>query len=123
MCVECLEKHSKKEKLRARRYRMLCIENYGGSCVCCGNSNYKYLQLDHINNDGAEHRKKLSNGKRGGNMYRWAVSNDYPKNLQLLCANCHHAKTYFGGCSKEDHEKDSTNVTLQISENISLSLE
>jgi len=103
MCLDCLKKHRDKGKQRAEAARKLCIENYGGRCKCCGISNQKYLQLDHVNNDGAVHRKELS-GKRGGNIYFWAVKNNYPDRLQLLCANCHQAKTLFGGCTEDDHE-------------------
>jgi hypothetical protein len=103
MCGTCLEKHRKKEKVRGQRYREQCIVAYGEKCVCCGKAVKKYLQLDHIENDGAEHRQKVFGG-RHGNMYRWAVKNDFPDCLQLMCADCHQAKTYFGGCTEEDHE-------------------
>jgi hypothetical protein len=66
----------------------------------------KYLQLDHINNDGAAHRKILSKktGRGGTSLYTWAYRNGFPDILQLLCANCHQAKTTSGGCQPGDHE-------------------
>ena len=100
MCEECLLSHKIKESARNERIRSLCIEKYGGKCVCCGNSTEKYLQLDHVDNDGAEHRRELSGG---GSLYKWAVKNKFPKRLQLMCANCHQAKSFFGGCTEEDH--------------------
>lgn len=106
MCVECLESHRIYGRKKYQKYRQLCIENYGGKCTCCGCKVAKYLQLDHINNDGSEHRKKIYDGGpgiRGGSIYPWACRNNYPSNLQLLCANCHQAKTTCGGCTEEDH--------------------
>lgn len=102
MCSECLEIHSGRQKTTYQNHRASCIEAYGGRCVCCGTSNQKYLQLDHIHGDGASHRKEIFGG-RGGSIYTWAYRNDFPNLLQLLCANCHQAKTVYGGCDKSDH--------------------
>lgn len=54
-------------------------------CNCCGESHIEFLDLDHIDNNGAEHRKKL-----GGqaSVYYWIVRNNYPNGFQLLCKNC-----------------------------------
>lgn len=78
--------------------KMKVIEGYGGKCSCCGESTLEFLTIDHINNDGAEDRRK--NGKKtGGKLYRWLIQNGYPKdNYQLLCYNCNCAKGFFGYC-------------------------
>lgn len=102
MCATCLTKHGSKQKANYHKRRNEVILRYGGRCKCCGNSNQKYLQLDHINNDGATHRRELANG-RGGCISTWAYRNGFPDNLQLLCANCHQAKTAHGGCDDSDH--------------------
>lgn len=102
MCSECLEKHSERQKALYASWRSQCIQAYGGRCACCKVDVEKYLQLDHVESDGAAHRKEISFG-RGGSMYKWAVKNNFPNRLQLLCANCHNAKTTNGGCSEEDH--------------------
>lgn len=66
---------------------------YGGKCVCCGESKHEYLELDHINNNGAEERR--NSGIRGIGYYRYLRRLGYPKDagLQVLCGNCHNAKT------------------------------
>jgi predicted amidophosphoribosyltransferase len=53
--------------------------------------------LDHVNNDGAEHRKRIS--KTGIAFYRWLVKCQFPKNppLQVLCYNCNASKQRNGG--------------------------
>ncbi len=103
MCGPCLDKHRAKETRRYADMRKNVIEAYGGRCVCCRTTVTKYLQLDHVNNDGAAHRKELTGDRKGGSIYVWAQRNDHPPTLQLLCANCHQAKTTCGGCDPQDH--------------------
>ena len=74
--------------------RKLVIENYGGRCRCCGEDEYKFLSLDHVNNDGNKHRKEI----KYKDMVVWAFKNNYPKNLQILCHNCNMAKGFYGEC-------------------------
>ena len=57
-------------------------------CVKCGFSDEKALCIDHINNDGAKHRKRL--GRK--NIYSWIIKNNYPVYLQVLCMNCNWEK-------------------------------
>lgn len=103
MCAGCLALHAKRQQNSHLLYRAACIEHYGGKCACCSLDVHKYLQLDHINNDGAAHRRGLYG--RATNLYLWAFRNGFPEILQLLCANCHQAKTYHGGCTTEDHRQ------------------
>lgn len=72
-CQRCLDENIKRQKKRYIEIKNCVIKAYGGQCVCCGTTVKKYLQLDHINNDGEDHRKKLGNNKyRSGIMYIWA---------------------------------------------------
>jgi hypothetical protein len=55
------------------------------------------MHLDHINNDGCEHRKKTK--KAGGvHIYRWTVNHPElaRKQLQILCANHDRMKQKYG---------------------------
>jgi hypothetical protein len=55
------------------------------------------LQLDHVNNDGNEHRKEV--GSAGGDrLYLWLRNHGYPPIMQVLCANCNYAKAHYGFC-------------------------
>jgi|SRR5208337_986926 len=114
MCSICLPVHTERQKTLYQLQRKACIERYGGACVCCGLTTAVYLQLDHKNNDGAKHRKTFSKTGRGGTLYGWAFHNGFPDILQLLCANCHQAKTAKGGCSEEDHTMIRTHWTRHI---------
>jgi len=68
-----------------------CVEAYGGICVNCGEDELLFLHLDHVNGDGAEHRKII-----GRKLGVWARQNGFPDILQLLCANCNLAKERTG---------------------------
>lgn len=67
---------------------------YGGyQCTCCSENEPHFLTIDHVNNDGATHRKSLN--KDG--LYRWLEQNSYPSGFQILCMNCNHGKYRNGG--------------------------
>lgn len=56
-------------------------------CAGYGETVEKFLAIDHINNDGAEHRSKV-----GGNIYKWLKMNNCPEGFQVLRYNCNMAK-------------------------------
>lgn len=71
-----------------RRYRRELLAAYGGKCACCDEDWEPYLELDHVNGDGALHRQTVPH------VWSDLRKRGYPKDgYQLLCANCHAAKT------------------------------
>lgn len=80
---------------RRRRY-VLCLYADPPRCVECGFDKVDGLVLDHINNDGAQHRKELKVNCRGqtggGSMYEMVRRLGKLDNLQVLCANCNTIK-------------------------------
>lgn len=88
--------------IRRRHYRKLqkiVFDHYGNECACCGESEPIFLSIDHVNNDGAEHRKEIGVGHI---LFRWIIDNDFPKTLQLLCCNCNLGKHRNGGVCPHD---------------------
>lgn len=81
---------------RRRRRRIETIGHYGGQCKCCGESNWAFLEFDHINNDGNLHHKET--GHRPDKLVAWLIANNYPDTIQLLCSNCNKAKGLYGTC-------------------------
>lgn len=58
-------------------------------CAHCGETDLVVLCIDHINNDGAEQRRKMGWGRGAGNvLYYWLVANKFPEGYQVLCYNC-----------------------------------
>lgn len=78
--------------IQQRRLRVLKFYGNGQlACVKCGFSDARALSIDHIHNDGAEHRKEL--GIKGGSLfYKWLIKNDFPTGYQTLCLNCQKIK-------------------------------
>ena len=71
---------------------------YGGRiCKCCGETESRFLSIDHIEGNGNVHRKLLGNGG-GKDFYTWLRKNSYPKGYQVLCYNYNIAKGHFGFC-------------------------
>lgn len=72
------------------RLKKRVFGHYGMTCQLCGFSNMDALTIDHVNNDGAQHRRQLTGSRHGGGMmtYRWLVKNDFPEGFRTLCQNC-----------------------------------
>lgn len=65
------------------------FERYGGyQCACCGETEKRFLAIDHIMNNGGQHRRTM----RKGSIYRWLRDNNYPDGFQILCMNCNWGK-------------------------------
>jgi len=99
------------EKMRAsvtknrQNLRMAALIYYGGErpfCACCGDQHIEFLSIDHIDNNGAAHRKELSYGKKSKGtsvqVNRWLRDNNYPSGFQVLCHNCNFAKHVYKIC-------------------------
>jgi hypothetical protein len=99
-CHKCLERDRKRTVAKIALLREEAITRYGGKCVCtsdgpCLEDWKPYLHLDHINGGGTKHRKELRGSKK---FYAWLKRKNYPPILQLLCANCHQAKSRGTSC-------------------------
>ena len=104
-------KHSSREQSRknAIKYRQRDKNKLhkllGGACVCCGEKDSMYLEIDHVHNDGGDHRRQI-NKKYVPDDIRCTSTHprhylnylkENPNGLQLLCSNCNRAKSKNGG--------------------------
>ena len=65
------------------------LTHYGdGKCACvqCGEARMACLSIDHINGNGAAHRRATGIGSQ--NIYRWLRLHSFPLGYQTLCMNC-----------------------------------
>lgn len=105
-CVDCnkpvidgqrrCEFHRKKRAEYANRTyaiaRRAVLDHFGSRCAYCGEEREFFLTVDHVNDDGVEHRKEVG----GGRLYRWLVAENFPPGFQILCYNCNGAKAKMG---------------------------
>ncbi len=90
VCVKC----AKRDRDYNFELKLAAFNAYGGpTCRCCGETEFAFLQIDHVRNDGAAHRRVYPS-----RIYYWLKNNNYPKGFQVLCANCNFAKGFFGVC-------------------------
>lgn len=86
-----------------RELKQEMIQAYGGKCLCCGETAFEFLSLDHI--DG-ERPKEWPRG--GHQLYRRLRKLGWPKDgLRLLCMNCNTAIGFYGHCP---HEQENDNA-------------
>ena len=104
-------KESRKEIMAAfqRRYRdelkEKVLRHYSSNelkCAECGIDVYPLLSIDHINNDGAEHKRSLSHGGRASSsrVYADLVKRGFPEGYQVLCFNCNYMKEFIRRCGE-----------------------
>lgn len=71
-------------------------------CSCCGETEILFLHIDHIDGNGAEHRREMMRDQGyvsgGNNLPYWLKKNGYPNGFQVLCANCNLGKRIAKDC-------------------------
>lgn len=92
-----------KKRKDARARKQTVIDYYGGKCNCCGESLIEFLTIDHINNDGAEHRKRMGKGTK---IYMDIIRNNFPSGqYRVLCFNCNITRGFYGYCPHHPEDK------------------
>ena len=91
---EYQKNHRKTVNIRRRKRncerRIELLNFLGGKCVKCGFSDWRTLQIDHINGGGTRENKES-----GNNLYQhYTRIKKNPEKYQLLCANCNWIKKY-----------------------------
>lgn len=93
-----------------RKLRSEVLNQYGGRCVCCDESNECFLSIDHTRNDGAKHRRGKSPDYHGSgvSIYRWLKQHKYPaEGFQVLCYNCNCSKQHDPAGHRKAHPRAS----------------
>jgi hypothetical protein len=107
--TEIRKKENARNVERNLRIKNAVFAAYGGYiCACCGETEKAFLTLDHINNDGNEHRKKVAGRTSGAGVwtYMWAIKNGFPPVFQVLCMNCNWGKRKTGVCPHKSRCND-----------------
>lgn len=96
------EKYLPKYRDKRAELKLQVMSHYSGGipqCSLCGESHHQFLVLDHIEHDGAEHRRELGPRHCGNKFYQWVVDQKYPLDLRVLCHNCN-----FKECLRHNRE-------------------
>ena len=99
-CQKCFDRAKANKKKRQSKNWEMILDHYGPKCNCCGETTTEFLTLDHINNDGAVHKRSL-NTKDSHAIKKWVVQNHFPDNFQILCYNCNCVRNTLGYCPHE----------------------
>lgn len=86
-------RHSAGYRERYREMRKAILDALGGKCYCCGLDDYRFLTIDHIQNDGKQERKP--NGKqRNSYMILRSIleAGCSRERYQAACYNCNCAR-------------------------------
>lgn len=89
-----LSDNNKRWYANLRREVLSHYSNGDIRCNCCGESEYMFMALDHVNGGGTQHRIAL--GSKA--IYSRLKQDGYPDGFQVLCHNCNSAKGYYGMC-------------------------
>jgi hypothetical protein len=77
-----------------KHIRKAVIAKLGGKCAHCGyDKDIRALALDHVNGDGAQHRKE----QKQPNKYYKDMLDDTEGRYQILCFNCNEIKKHEDG--------------------------
>lgn len=119
-CGECVQKRNIwykksdtriKNKIEREKNKKIVLDHYGNKCVICRETDTDVLSIDHINNDGKEHRKQTG---IGSHFYDWIIENNFPMDLQILCCNCN-IKKYKQTLNLRNYIPDKQKLTEEVS--------
>ena len=105
-CRECVQANNRKwyakNQGRALAYmaqyrketKDVVFNAYGGYiCACCGETEKRFLTIDHIDGGGNKHRKETGM-KSGNEFYIWLRLQGFPAGYQVYCYNCNLGKRH-----------------------------
>ncbi len=102
-----LEERREYYKLNARKYRLKTrlelLKKLGNKCKHCGISDFRVLQIDHVNGGGSKELKGVIKGQGRAKYYKHILKNK--KDYQILCANCNWIKRHEEGEQGRNHER------------------
>jgi len=110
------EKFLTTQKRCYQNARLEALQHYSKEipeCACCSEKGIPFLTIDHINGDGAAHRREIGMAQGDANQVKrqnqkvsmggngfvyWLKKNNWPEGFQVLCANCNFAKRSGAEC-------------------------
>lgn len=100
-------------RIRDRQVREEALRKFGGVCACCGETEIKFLCIDHINGRAAT--RTDARRQVGRPWYQWLIAHGTAVDFQVLCHNCNCAKGFYGWCPHQP-EPEETSSPIRSSE-------
>ena len=76
-------------------------------CVCCSESEYEFLTMDHMNDKSTYAHPEYIRG--GWALINWIHKNKYPDGFRILCFNCNSGRGKHNMKGICPHEKQNNN--------------
>jgi hypothetical protein len=100
LTIKQKEVHQERERAARQARRKIVISHYSEGqniCSCCGENEFRFLSIDHMNNDGNRHKRELGT-RSSSHLCWWLIKNEFPIGFQVLCYNCNIAKGIYKEC-------------------------
>ncbi len=82
--------NAKWQRERNAKVRKEMFAAFGDRCACCGETELKFLDLDHTNNNGKEKRAEYGNAQQ---EILALQKKGWPREgYQIMCSNCHQGR-------------------------------
>ena len=96
--IEHRNTYKREKRAQLRLETLIHYSNGLMKCSCCGESQERFLTLDHINNDGWKDKRKY-----GRSVMDMVKKQSYPEGYQILCYNCNCGRAHNKGvCPHEE---------------------
>lgn len=94
--------HNKVIEYKDRKYFDLKskLVEYYGPCYCCGETNIRFLSIDHINGGGRQHKKEFSSHY---GVYEHIINSNFPEEYRIACLNCNCGREIAGGTCPHEY--------------------
>jgi len=89
--LKYMQEYNKKIHTKRKILVMTHYSKGAPKCSCCGETILDFLTIDHINQNGTQHRKKH---KITGHIYKWLIDKHLPKGFDVLCFNCNLSRSF-----------------------------
>jgi hypothetical protein len=97
-------------RTKAQKDKIIVFTHYGNRCMCCGETTFEFLTIDHSERNGSVDPRCHYQGPKkrvritGGRWYAVIIKLGFPSDLRLLCWNCNHAEHIYKVCPHASKE-------------------
>lgn len=88
LCEKCRAVQNRATIRYVANKKKIIYDHYGRICVCCGETEPKFLTLDHINGGGKLDRGTSATHNWYFKLAKRIQAGNAPKDLRILCYNC-----------------------------------